>query len=160
MVYGEDEVVTLLLVPLPILFQITTKMNISDSKQRSAVFHVKVIVESVVVVTVTSGGPGWAGGEERRKYINNNNVVTACIYIDMSRRCRGDSSSTQLHTQWFHLVFYTFHYYSIVQDFTTSNSLVLLITQSTDVSYHQLITSHGVYIGISEVTIPVYPHEK
>ena len=66
MVYGEDEVVTLVLVPLPISFQITTKVNISDSKQRSAVFHVKVIVESVVVVVVTSGGPGWAGGEERR----------------------------------------------------------------------------------------------
>ena len=65
MVYGEDEVVTLLLVPLPISFQITTKVNISDSKQCSAVLHVKVILASVVVV-VTSGGPGWAGGEERR----------------------------------------------------------------------------------------------
>ena len=61
MVYGEDEVVTLLLVPLPISFQITTNVNISDSKQRSVVFHVKVIVESVVVVVVTSGGPGWGG---------------------------------------------------------------------------------------------------
>ena len=61
MVYGEDEVVKLVLVPLPISFQITTKVNISDSKHRSAVFHVKVIVESVVVVIVTSGGPGWAG---------------------------------------------------------------------------------------------------
>ena len=69
MVNGEDEVVTLVLFPLPISFQITTKVNISDSKQRSAVFHVKVIVESVVVVVVTSGGPGWASGEERRKYI-------------------------------------------------------------------------------------------
>ena len=66
MVYGEDEVVTLVLVPLPILFQITTKANISDSKHRSTVFHVKVIVVSVVVVIVTSGGPGWAGGEERK----------------------------------------------------------------------------------------------
>ena len=65
MVYGEDEVVTLLLAPLPISFQITTKVNISDSKQCSAVFHVKVIVESVVVI-ITSGGPGWAGGEERK----------------------------------------------------------------------------------------------
>ena len=63
MVYGEDEVVTLVLVPLPNSFQITTKVNISDSKQCSAVFHVKVIVESVVVI-VTSGGPGWAGGRE------------------------------------------------------------------------------------------------
>ena len=79
MVYGEDEVVTLVLVPLPISFQITTKVNISDSKHRSVVFHVKVIVEPVVVV-VTSGGPGWAGGEERRvNYINTNSVVTACI---------------------------------------------------------------------------------
>ena len=80
MVYGEDEVVTLLLVPFPISFQITTKVNISDSKQCSAVFHVKVIVESVVVID-TSGGPGWAGGEGRgkRKYVNNNSVVTACI---------------------------------------------------------------------------------
>ena len=67
MVYGEDGVVTLVLVPLPISFQITTKVNISDSKQRSAVFHVKVIVEPVVVV-VTSGEPGWAGGEERQCY--------------------------------------------------------------------------------------------
>ena len=66
MVYGEDEVVTLVLVPLPISFQITTKVNISDSKHRSVVFHVKVIVEPVVVVIVTSGGPGWAGGEDRR----------------------------------------------------------------------------------------------
>ena len=66
MVYGEDEVVTLVLVPPPISFQSTTKVNISDSKHRSAVFHVKVIVEPVVVVIVTSGGPGWAGGEERR----------------------------------------------------------------------------------------------
>ena len=65
MVYGEDEVVTLVLVPLPISIQNTTKVNILDSKQRSAVFHVKVIVESVVVM-VTSGGPGWAGGEGRR----------------------------------------------------------------------------------------------
>ena len=60
MVYGEDEVVTLVLVPLPISFQITTKVNISDSKQCSVVFHVKVIVETVVVI-VTSGGPGWDG---------------------------------------------------------------------------------------------------
>ena len=76
MVYGEDEVVTLVLVPLPISFQITTKVNISDSKHRSVVFHVKVIVESVVVV-VTSEGPGWAGGEERKvNYISNNSVVT------------------------------------------------------------------------------------
>ena len=67
MVYGENEVVSLVLVPLPISFQITTKVNISDSKQRRVVFHVKVIVESVVVI-VSSGGPGWAGGEERRKY--------------------------------------------------------------------------------------------
>ena len=65
MVYGEDEVVTLVLVPLPISFQITTKVNISDSKHCSTVFHVKVIVEPVVDI-VTSGGPGWAGGEERR----------------------------------------------------------------------------------------------
>ena len=65
MVYGEDEVITLELVPLPVSFQITTKVNNSDSKHRSAVFHVKVIVESVVVI-VTSGGPGWADGEERR----------------------------------------------------------------------------------------------
>ena len=59
MVYGEDGVVTLVLVPLPISFQITTKVNISDLKQRSAVFHAKVIVESVIAVT--SGGPGWGG---------------------------------------------------------------------------------------------------
>ena len=65
MVYGEDEVVTLVLVPVPISFQITTKVNISDSKHRSTVFHVKVIVERVVVIA-TSGGPGWAGGEEGR----------------------------------------------------------------------------------------------
>ena len=58
MVYGEDEVITLVLVPLPILFQIIT--NISDSKQRSVVFHVKVILYSVAVA-VTSGGPGWDG---------------------------------------------------------------------------------------------------
>ena len=56
MVYGEDGVVTLVLVPFPISFQITTKVNISDSKQRSVVFHVKVIVE--FVVAVTSRGPG------------------------------------------------------------------------------------------------------
>ena len=79
--YGEDEVVTLVLVPLPISFQITTKVNISDSKHRSAVFHVKVIVESVVVV-VTSGGPGWTGGEERRvNYIKQNSVDTLHMYI-------------------------------------------------------------------------------
>ena len=80
MVYGEDEVVTLVLVSLPISFQITTKVNISDLKHRSAVFHVKVIVESVDVI-VTSGGPGWAGGEERRKYINNNSVVTVTVTV-------------------------------------------------------------------------------
>ena len=66
MVYGEDGVVTLVLVPLPISFQITTKVNISDSKHRSVVFHVKVILYSVAVA-VTSGGPGWAGGEEIRE---------------------------------------------------------------------------------------------
>ena len=66
MVYGEDEVVTLVLVPFPISFQITTKVNISVSKQRSEVFHVKVIVASVVVVVVTSGGPGWTGREDRQ----------------------------------------------------------------------------------------------
>ena len=49
--------VTLLLVPLPISFQITTKVKILDSKQCSVVFHVKVILESVVVM-VTTGGPG------------------------------------------------------------------------------------------------------
>ena len=70
MVYGEDEVVTLVLVPLPISFQIMSKVNISNSKQRSAVFHVKVIVESVVVI-ITSGGPGWAGGEEWRVNIKH-----------------------------------------------------------------------------------------
>ena len=58
MVYGGEEVVTLVLVPLPISFQITTKVNISDSKQCSVVFHVKVIVESVVATIVTTGGPG------------------------------------------------------------------------------------------------------
>ena len=58
MVYGGEEVVTLVLVPLPISFQITTKLNISDSKQCSVVFHVKVIVESVVATIVTTGGPG------------------------------------------------------------------------------------------------------
>ena len=58
MVYGGDEVVTLILVPLPISFHITTKLNISDSKQCSVVFHVKVIVESVIATTVTTGGPG------------------------------------------------------------------------------------------------------
>ena len=58
MVYGGDEVVTLALVPLPISFQITTKLNISDPKQCSVVFHVKVIVESVIATTVTTGGPG------------------------------------------------------------------------------------------------------
>ena len=79
MVYGEDEVVTLVLVPLPISFQITTKVNFSDSKQCSAVFHVKMIVEPVVAI-VTSGGPGWAGGEERRvNYIKTNSVVTLHI---------------------------------------------------------------------------------
>ena len=57
MVYGEDDVVTLVLVPLPISFQITTKVNISDSKQRSVVFQVKVMLESVVVA-VTTGGLG------------------------------------------------------------------------------------------------------
>ena len=77
MVYGEDEVVTLVLVPLPISFQITTKVNISDSKQCSAVFHVKVIVEPVVVI-VTSGGPGWASGEERRV-----EKCDICMYLDM-----------------------------------------------------------------------------
>ena len=85
MVYGEDGVVTLLLVSLPISFQITTKVNISDSKQRSVVFHVKVIVESVVVI-VTSGGPGWAGGEGRgeRGVLNNTQLHTVpanCMYI-------------------------------------------------------------------------------
>ena len=59
MVYGEDEMVTLVLVPLPISFQITTKVNILDSKQSRVVFHVKMIVESVLAVT--SGGPGWDG---------------------------------------------------------------------------------------------------
>ena len=58
MVYGGEEVVTLVLVPLPISFQITTKVNISDSKQCSVVFHVKVIAESVVATIVTTGGPG------------------------------------------------------------------------------------------------------
>ena len=58
MVYGGEEVVTLVLVSLPILFQIATKVNISDSKQCSVVFHVKVIVESVVATIVTTGGPG------------------------------------------------------------------------------------------------------
>ena len=57
MVYGEDEVVILVLVPLPISFQITTNVNISDSKQCSVVFHINLILESVVV-TVTTGGPG------------------------------------------------------------------------------------------------------
>ena len=56
--YGGDEVVTLILVPLPIAFQITTNVNISDSKQCSVVFHVKVIVESVIAIIVTTGGPG------------------------------------------------------------------------------------------------------
>ena len=58
MVYGGDEVVTLVLVPLPISFQITTKLNVSDWKQCSVVFHVRVIVESVVAIIVTTGGPG------------------------------------------------------------------------------------------------------
>ena len=58
MVYGGEDVVTLVLVPLPISFQITTKLNISDSKQCSVVFHVKVIAESVVATIVTAGGPG------------------------------------------------------------------------------------------------------
>ena len=57
MVYGEDDVVTLVLVPLPISCQITTKVNISDSKQRSVVFQVKVMLESVVIA-VTTGGLG------------------------------------------------------------------------------------------------------
>ena len=80
MVYGEDEVVTLAMVPLPISFQITTKVNSSDSKQRNAVFHAKEIVESVVAI-ITSGGPGWSGGEERRvNYIKNYSVVTLHIW--------------------------------------------------------------------------------
>ena len=79
MVYGEDEVVTLVLVPLPISFQITTKVNISDSKHSSTVFHVKVIVESVVVI-VTSGGPGWAGGEERRVNYIEQQRCGDCMY--------------------------------------------------------------------------------
>ena len=58
MVHGGEEVVTLVLVPLPISSQITTKVNISDSKQCSVVFHVKVIVKSVVATIVTTGGPG------------------------------------------------------------------------------------------------------
>ena len=57
MVYGEDEMVTLLLVPLPISFQITTKVKISESKHISVVFHVNVILESVIAM-VTTGGPG------------------------------------------------------------------------------------------------------
>ena len=83
MVYGEDKVVTLVLAPFPISFQITTKVNFSDSKQCSAVFHVKMIVEPVVAI-VTSGGPGWAGGEERRaNYIKTNSVVTLHTYLEM-----------------------------------------------------------------------------
>ena len=78
MVYGEDEVVTLVLVPFPISFQITTKVNISDLKHPSAVFHVKVIVEPVVAV-VTTGGPGWAGGGKQGKagkYFDNIHLHT------------------------------------------------------------------------------------
>ena len=49
--------VTLLLVPLTISFQITTKVKILDSKQWNVVFHDKVILESVVAMA-TTGGPG------------------------------------------------------------------------------------------------------
>ena len=61
--------------------------------------------------------------------------------------------------EWFHHVHFSCHYYSIAQDFTTSNGLVLPITQSTDLSYHQLITSNGVLIRVNKWTIPVNPDE-
>ena len=50
-------VLTESVVPLPLSFQITTKVKISDSKHISVVFHVNVILESVAAM-VTTGGPG------------------------------------------------------------------------------------------------------
>ena len=49
-------VLTELVITFPISFQITTKLKISDSKQNNVVFHIKVILESVVTM-VTTGGP-------------------------------------------------------------------------------------------------------
>ena len=43
------------LIRLPISFQFTTKLKISDSKQTVVVFHVKVILESVVAMVITGG---------------------------------------------------------------------------------------------------------
>ena len=40
----------------PISFQITTKVKISDSKHINVVFHVKVILESVIAMVTTGGG--------------------------------------------------------------------------------------------------------
>ena len=56
MVYGEDDTVMEELIPLPILFQFTTKFKISDSKHISVLFHVNVILVSVALVVTTGGG--------------------------------------------------------------------------------------------------------
>ena len=57
-----------LVVPLPISFQITTKMKITDSKHSRLVFHVNVILVSMVLV-ITTGEGGRSAGEIIMNYI-------------------------------------------------------------------------------------------